>query len=355
MPVIHSVPRPITLRDLGAITSSELSTVAYLQQFGVIPLSDDCDACGRHIAGPKERRDRSTVNIYWRCPNRHCRRIRSVRDNVEFLTHDGNRNRLPISTIATILYLFATDVSRWQAAIMAGVSANTIGVWYNFCRDVCLIALDRAPKMGGEGELIEIDESLFGATGKYRRGRMLAGDVRDRNRHHDPTNNDNDAEGPRNYGNLVQHDKWVFGICWWRGAGKDSESNEVRYVSVQRRDADTLLPLIERHVAPGSVVFSDEWAGYRRLQATGLVAHHGTVNHQEEYVNRVTGANTQAIETAWERPKRKILKNCKGVPADHLPRYLAEAWWRSRMMVRPGINNPAMFEQFLKLVGEVYQ
>ncbi len=38
--------------------------------------------------------------------------------------------------------------------------------WFNLFRDECFIALDKAPLMGGEGELVQFDESLFGGSGK---------------------------------------------------------------------------------------------------------------------------------------------------------------------------------------------
>ena len=50
-----------------------------------------------------------------------------------------------------------------------------------------------------------------------------------------------------------------------------------------RRDSDTLVPFIEKHELPGSVIHTDCWAAYRRLRERGF--EHFTVNHQENLVD----------------------------------------------------------------------
>ena len=52
-----------------------------------------------------------------------------------------------------------------------------------------------------------------------------------------------------------------------------------------------LIPIIERECAYGSVIHSDEWPAYSNLRAMGY--QHSTVNHQQHYVDPVTGAHTQ--------------------------------------------------------------
>ena len=46
---------------------------------------------------------------------------------------------------------------------------------------------------------------------------------------------------------------------------------------VDRRNAATLLPIIQQHVYPGTVVHSDEWAVYSQISSAGYIAtHHST-------------------------------------------------------------------------------
>ena len=56
---------------------------------------------------------------------------------------------------------------------------------------------------------------------------------------------------------------------------------------VHHRSVRHLLPLIKKHVRRGSSVISDGWRSYRRLQDEGY--NHLTVNHQDFFVDPVTG------------------------------------------------------------------
>jgi len=55
---------------------------------------------------------------------------------------------------------------------------------------------------------------------------------------------------------------------------------------------------------------------------------HKAVNHQQNFVNTVNGANTQIIERAWRYAFLKIIKNANNVHLTSFPGYLAELWWR---------------------------
>ena len=98
---------------------------------------------------------------------------------------------------------------------------------------------------------------------------------------------------------------------------------------VPDRSAATLLPIMQQHLRSGTIVHSDEWAAYRRVQQLSPVATHGTVNHSLHFVDPTTGVHTQNVESYWNRVKGKF-KRMKGVHESVLDSYMDEFMWRER-------------------------
>ena len=123
-----------------------------------------------------------------------------------------------------------------------------------------------------------------------------------------------------NHGHPTTQEVWVF---WMVGT---STSPALGYMEdVQRRDA----AIINAHTAPGSVIHSDMWAAYRRVQHLPPVTVQNTVNHSRNFVDPVTGVHTKSIESYWNRVKTK-LKRVKGCHAHQLVSYLDEFMWREQ-------------------------
>ena len=61
-------------------------------------------------------------------------------------------------------------------------------------------------------------------------------------------------------------------------------TGECFLVEVDHRDAATLLPLIQHHIRPGSIIYSDEWKAYSRITATTGMSHE-SVNHSLHFVD----------------------------------------------------------------------
>lgn len=98
---------------------------------------------------------------------------------------------------------------------------------------------------------------------------------------------------------------------------------------VQQRDAATLLPIIQAHTAPGTIIHSDEWRAYSRVASLPPVSAHRTVNHSLHFVDPATLVHTQNIESYWGRVKCKI-KHMKGCHATEISSYLDVFMWKER-------------------------
>ena len=83
----------------------------------------------------------------------------------------------------------------------------------------------------------------------------------------------------------------------------EKECKEVRMFIVEKRDAKTLIPLIQKHVLPGTEIVSDEWKAYNSLNNIGY--DHFTVNHSKNFVDPTTSKHTQLIERLWGVSKKK--------------------------------------------------
>ena len=118
---------------------------------------------------------------------------------------------------------------------------------------------------------------------------------------------------------------------------------------VDRRDAATLLPIIQAHTAPGTIIHSDEWSSYRRVASLPNIAAHGAVNHSLHFVDPVTGVHTQNVESYCGRVKRKI-KHMKGCHATEIPSYLDEFMWKERF----GKTKRASFRNVCRDIAAFY-
>ena len=75
---------------------------------------------------------------------------------------------------------------------------------------------------------------------------------------------------PQNHrGRPSQNPVWVFGLC------DISTKPALGYMEiVPARDAATLLPIIQDHVHPGTIIWSDCWAAYSGVGALPSVQGH---------------------------------------------------------------------------------
>lgn len=162
-------------------------------------------------------------------------------------------------------------------------------------------------KIGGEGEVVEIDETVLSKR-KYGRGHFVK-------------------------------EQWIFG-------GIQRGTTKCFLKKVDHRDAKTLLPIIEEFIEPGTTIISDKWAAYNGITKLGKGYKHLTVNHSENFKDPETGAHTNSIESTWQKFKQDHKKRY-GTDRDLLPTYIAQFVWRREFKDAP-------FYHFWKQVSELY-
>lgn len=231
---------------------------------------------------------------FWQCNLRSCRKKVGLRVGTWF-----EHSKLAYTTAVRFIYFWAQEQSsmKWceKQLDMAG---NTVVDWNNYLREVCVFVVKNknSSKIGGEGKIVEIDESLF-TKRKNNAGRVLP-------------------------------QQWVFG-------GLCRETGQRFLVNVPNREAKTLLTEIKKHIEPGTTIISDCWKGYKSEELEKAGFAHFTVNHKYNFVDPETGANTQQVERMWGSAKWRN-KRQRGTARHHLDSYLAEYMWRSEVAATDG-------------------
>jgi transposase-like protein len=102
--------------------------------------------------------------------------------------------------------------------------------------------------------------------------------------------------------------------------GMVERDGDVMTQVVDNARRETLLPIIEKHVAKGSTISTDEFHAYKILGRSGYT--HGTVNHgKEEWVRGIT--HTNDLDGFWARVKLSIRGTHIHVSKKHMSKYLS--------------------------------
>ena len=182
------------------------------------------------------------------------------------------RSRLPVGTQKRLLEHFVAGTPARSAAELVGVNRNTATLYYRKLREIIAEQIAHDAPFSGE---IEVDESYFGGHRKGKRGRGAAGKVA------------------------------VFGLL--------KRSGRVHAVMIPNAG----------HQTPMSLVYSDSWHAYDRLDVSGF--HHERVDHSRYFTqgrNHING-----IENFWSQTKRH-LRRYNGIPRKDFHIFMAECEWR---------------------------
>lgn len=267
------------LVDMTDITKNSLTTINYLRNNSLLKQTYFC--CGSNC---NEVKNRTSDGMEFKCNS--CKKRYSIRtDSAFFNVH------LPLRYLLLLIFLFATNTSVLLCSRYLGkkVGVKSIGLWYAFLRNVMTNYLLTNPiQLGGGTNVVEVDETCLGTKQKYHRGAVRG-----------------------------SGQKWVIGLL-------DRITKKLHIQWVPDRTRDTLLPIIQTHVLPGSIVHTDEAPVYRILTQQGF--EHYTVKHKETYV-AADGTHTNNIENCWCHLKA-IFKEKHGVLNSSLPAHIDEFLYR---------------------------
>lgn len=220
-------------------------------------------------------------------------------------------------TADTIFHKSATPLTLWFYAVYlmaqtrGGISAKQIeretGVTYKTAWRMCKLIRERLDEdsdpMSGK---VEIDESYFGGRRPGKRGRGAGGKTP------------------------------VMGMV--------ERDGRIKAVVVPDTKARTMLPIIDRSIEAGTIIYTDEYRSYNGLGERGF--DHSHIKHSAKvYVSGDVHTNT--IEGFWGLIKRGISGVYHHVNPKYLQRYVNEYSFRYNHRN----DEQPMFLSFLERVG----
>lgn len=268
------------------------------------PEGSVCPHCGAIGTATKLAGEKHRIGV-WKCNEKECRKQFTVKVCTVF-----EHGRIPLHKMLQAVYLICSS----KKGISALQLSRTLDTQYKSARFLAHRIREamgplKAAVMGGEGKVIEADETYVGGKEKNKhRSKRVKGA--------------NGGVGKEMVFSLVE-----------RGG-------RVRSRHMPAVSAKTLRPILNAQIreAEKTALMTDGEGQFRIL--AGMFASHETVNHGiGEYVRG--NAHTNTIEGYFSILKRGITGVYHHVSPQHLKRYLAEFDFRYNERVALGVDDMA--------------
>ena len=234
------------------------------------------------------------------------------------------RSKIPLTKWVAALFLMTASkkgVSAHQVHRMLGVSYKS--AWFMMHRLREAMRTGALSPLGGEGKIVEADETYFGKR-----------DVP----HVSPQRGDR----PRTKSGKRRNDRPIISLV--------ERGGSVRSFHAAVADQYTVEKIVRENVARETRLMTDESKLYRNAKA--FVASHETIKHTAgEYVRGDITTNTiESYFSVFKRGMRGVYQHCG---EKHLHRYLAEFDFRYNLRAGLGVNDSERAEQLAKgIVGK---
>lgn len=284
--VDHTAPH---ILDMLVHCSSEIAALNFLQEHNILKKPEKCENC--------DGNDVIMMEGTHKCRCRNCWKMWSIYKDTFF-----TNSKLPLHIILLIGYFWVQNMTfSTISALLTDIPEPTLSRWLLYYDQLIAGDMhDTEVKIGGPNIIVEVDESKFGKR-KYHRGHKVEG-------------------------------------VWVVGGVERTPERKVFAIQVPNRNNDTLTDVIRCFVHPGSIVYTDGWAGYNWKDLLDIGMSHGTCNHSEHFVCPETGIHTNTIECTWSVIKQSIPKRNRTKKG--IDYRLLEFLWRRK-------NHGAQWERFL--------
>ncbi len=209
------------------------------------------------------------------------------------------RSKVPLSKWWLAIHLLAASkkgMSSHQLMRMLDVTYPT--AWFMTHRIREAMASGKLPPMGGEGAVVEIDETFIGQKANMPKQRGFA------------------------------HKHAVMTLV--------ERGGSARSFHVEGTSAADLLPIIKANVAPDTYIMTDEGGQYAHLNKH-FTGHEFVTHGKDEYVRVDVHTNTlESFYSVFKRGMKGVYQHCS---EKHLHRYVAEFDFRYNNRVKLGVND----------------
>jgi transposase-like protein len=252
------------------------------------PVCPFCNSTKVYITKSRSTKPSKKDVPEYRCASKECGRKFSVTKGTIF-----ESSKVHLRTWYAAIYLITTHkkgISSLQLAEDLKVTQKT--AWFINHR-IREMYKETAPEM--LCDVVQLDETLVGGKNKNRHANKKV---------------------PNSQGRSGKDKTTVFGAR--------SLSGKVRTQVIPDVEADTIKPIVEKWVRPGSIMVTDSWKSYKALNQDYF---HVVINHTEgEYARG--GFSSNGIENFWSLFKRGIIGIYHQVSPKHLHRYSTEFAYR---------------------------
>lgn len=242
------------------LESLEYITYQKLFQFGLVLPPRECNnaKCNKKNETMQpyiQKRNKEAKNklLYWRCSA--CGRSKTAFDESFFsLFKKSPRIIEALIKCWSGQLTIAKSISMIEMNLDEKVGKDVIGTLFYRLRQMCSLGIGKKSlELGGNGKIVEIDESLY-ARVKFNKGK-----------------------------DLKRSQVWVFGLV-----ERNDPESKCYMTIVPDREAITLLQIIYTICRSGTIIYSDCWSSYNKICKLKNFKHQ-TVNHTYNFIDPDSG------------------------------------------------------------------